>query len=207
MMRIVIKIAITLLVAVQCCGCLSLRQPARDMFYYTLEYAAPAPAEPDTADVLIKVRKFTAAPDYNTRRIIYRDASFARNSYNYHKWMSYPEDMVGALMTRDLLMSQRFSAVIDEQSPLFENYALEGYVEEFYGLNNDDGWSGVLSIRFTLSDSSERSRVLLQKSYLEKVPCLQQNPQALAAAFSGALEKISAQLIDDVYSVLKPLDQ
>ena len=64
-------------------SCMNLKQPVNKIDYYTLESTPPKLSSLKPLSHVIKLERFTASPTYNTRRIIYRDRSFKRDSYVY----------------------------------------------------------------------------------------------------------------------------
>ena len=71
-------------------ACLNLKQPRNKIDYYILEYAPPRLTKPEPLPVIIKIDRFSAAPLYNTNRIVFRDKSFKRDAYVYHRWRVNP---------------------------------------------------------------------------------------------------------------------
>lgn len=188
------------------CGCMSLKQPRNAIEYYTLEYAVPGEDGLEPLPYSIRVQRFSAAPTYNTHRIIYRDRSFARNSYTYHQWRSNPADMVSHFLRRDISESGLFKAGLPQNSSFSSSHVLEGTVDEFFESDKEETWEAVLTISVTLVAENEADitqKVLLQKTYRSVRPCEQRNPEALAAAMSRAMGEITPEIMKDVYERLK----
>jgi len=185
---------------------MSLKQPRNVIEYYTLEYAAPGEDGLEPLPYSIRVQRFSAAPAYNTHRIIYRDRSFARNSYTYHQWRSNPADMVSYFLRRDIRESGLFKAGLPQNSSFSSSHVLEGTVDEFLESDREETWEAVLTISVTLVTENEpdiTKKVLLQKTYRSVRPCEQKNPEALAAAMSQAMGEISPEIMRDIYERLK----
>jgi cholesterol transport system auxiliary component len=187
-------------------GCFSLNKPGNRIDYYTIEYTPPKLPDLSPLGAVVRVERFLVAPAYNTRRIVYQDRSFARNEYIYQQWRPSPGDMVTFFLTRDMRESGLFEAILPYESRLAATYALDGSVDEFFEKDKEDHWMAVVSIGVTLTVEKEPDtikKIIYQKSYRAEEPCARKNAQALAAAMSSAMERISRNLIEDVYNHLK----
>lgn len=187
-------------------GCLNLKQPVSKIEYYTLEYSASPIKGLKTLPHTIKIERFTAAPAYNTGQIIYRDRSFKRNAYIYHRWRAHPSDFVASMLTRDIRDSGLFKAVLSADSSFPSSYVMEGVVDECFEWDNQDKWEAILSLSIVLMEVDSidgRHNILFQKSYRKRKICERKNTEALAAAMSLAMSEISEAIIKDVYAFLK----
>lgn len=189
-------------------GCVNLKQPAKmdEIAYYTLEYDPPALGNLQPLSIVIKVQPFSVAPIYGTNRIIYRDKSFKRAEYVYHKWRDNPGDLVPYFISRDMRKSGLFRAVLPQDSGSRPSYVLEGSVEDFLEWDTEDGWEAFLSVSVVFMMANEpdiSKRILFQKTYQDREPCKQKNPEALAEAMSQAMSVASREIIQDIYDYLK----
>ncbi|MFH1950905.1 MAG: ABC-type transport auxiliary lipoprotein family protein, partial [Pseudomonadota bacterium] len=183
-------------------GCTSLKEPRNKIQYYTLEYASPGITGLQSFPVALKVERFTVAPAYNTNRIIYRDKSFKRDEYFYHKWRANPGDLVTYFLSRDIRNSGLFTAVLPQGSDFPFSCVLEGSVDEFVEWDAPGGWNAVLAVTIALMAVNEpdvSKRILFQKSYRVEKPFTEKNPQGLAQAMSLAMAEISRKVIMDIY--------
>ena len=190
-------------------GCMNLKQPLNKIDYYTLESTPPKLSGLKPLPHVLKLERFTASPTYNSRRIIYRDQSFKRDSYVYCKWRANPGALVTHILNRDTRCSRLFKAVLTSDSRFTSSHLLEGNVDEFFEWDMEDTWKAVLSLSITLMDEKKldaEGKILFQKTYREEAPCKRKNPRALAEAMSYAMSKISEQIIKDVYDCLKDRD-
>jgi ABC-type uncharacterized transport system auxiliary subunit len=186
---------------------MNLKQPNPEIEYYTLEYDPPGFSAREQVSYIIKVEPFKVSPVYNTTHIIYQEKPFKKDSYTYHKWSVNPADIVTYLTGRDLKNSGLFKGVLlpGERNREF-TFRLGGMLDEFYELDEDSGWSGVLSLSITLipEGKAKKARMdIFQKTYREIEKCEKKNPAGLAAALSRAMEKISRQIGEDVYSFIR----
>ncbi len=187
-------------------GCVNFKQPRDRLQHYTLEYTSPEMKDIKPLPVSLKVERFSVAPAYNTNRIIYRDASFKRDEYFYHKWRANPGDLVTYFLSRDIRNSGLFKAVLPQGSDFPFSSVLEGSVDEFVEWDAPGGWNAVLALTVTLMAANEpdvSKRILFQKTYRVEKPFTEKNPQGLAQAMSLAMGDISTNIIRDIYSVLK----
>ncbi|MBI3813560.1 MAG: membrane integrity-associated transporter subunit PqiC [Nitrospinae bacterium] len=190
-------------------ACINLKNPGDKVEFYTLEYNPPVISDLKPLSHIIRLDRFSVSPIYNTDRIIYRDGSFKRDTYFYHKWRANPGDLVTYFLARDIRASGLFSAVIENDSKLPSSYLVEGSVDEFYERDAEDKWEAVLSIGITLMAEREpdiSKRVIFQKTYRVAEPCSQKNPRALIEAMSTAMSKISSDIIKDIYHSLENRD-
>jgi ABC-type uncharacterized transport system auxiliary subunit len=170
-----------------------------------LEYDSPLMGHRQPLSCVIKVNPFSVSPIYNTNRIIYRDSSFKRKAYVYHKWRANPAEVVTYFLRRDMKQSNLFKAVLSRNSRSPSSYMLEGMVDQFLEMNREDGWEALLSVSITFMEENEpdiSKKILLQKSYRTRKPCMHKNPRALAQAMSLAMADISQRIIKDIHDRL-----
>jgi ABC-type uncharacterized transport system auxiliary subunit len=186
-------------------GCLSFKQPRTRVQHYTLEYASPELTGLRPLPVLLKVDRFSVAAAYNTTRIIYRDGSFNRDEYFYHKWRANPGDLVTDFLLRDLRNCGLFKGVLSYGSDAPYSFSTEGSVDEFVEWDGPNDWRAVLAITVALMAADEpdiAKRVLFQKTYRSEKSFTEKTPQGLARAMSAAMEVVSAAVIRDIYAAL-----
>jgi cholesterol transport system auxiliary component len=190
-------------------ACLNLKEPRTKVDFYTLEYDPPPLEELDSLPVVVRLQRFGVAPTYNTNRLIYRDESFERDAYLYHKWRANPGDLVSYFLGRDLRQSGLFNGVLAYDSHSPASFMLEGFVDEFLEWDERNVWHAVLTISVTLMVENEpdiSQRILFQKTYHAKEPSTRKHPQELAEAMSQAMSKISREVTMDIYTHLKGVE-
>ena len=164
-------------------ACLDFKQPSNKIDYYSLEYDPPRMRDYQPVAEVIKVEQFSVAPIYNTHKIIYRDKSYQRAAYTYHKWRANPGESVTYLLSRDMQQSQLFKAVLTRRSKFPYAYVLEGSVDEFLESDTAGGCQAVLALSIVLmaeQESDMDKKIRFQKTYQMSKPCKQRNPGALA---------------------------
>jgi cholesterol transport system auxiliary component len=195
-----------IIVFVLLAGCLNIKQPSPKVDYYTLEYELPAAKPSPSLPFILKIEPFATSPVYDSNRILYREKEFKRSEYAYHKWRAVPGDLTTAFLARDFAASSLFKAIIQSETVPEYSHLLTGKVEEFYQRSGNDHWEAVLSVNITLSSFMAQhihDTVLLQKRYAFREKCSQKTPEAFVEAMSRAVQRLSGELIEDVYTKLK----
>lgn len=205
-MRYIVIILIIFSLAVS--GCISLKQPNTKFEYYTLEYDALSPDTspvPDRKPAILKIKYFSAAPIYNTDRIIYSNQQFKRTPYFYHKWKVKPAEFVTYFLSRDLKESGLFEAVLPPASNSLHTHTVEGVVDEFLEWDSNDNWEAVLGISVTLQVAREPDagkRVIFERSFSTRKKCNEKNPLSLAQAMSLAMAEVSKEIGITIYKAI-----
>jgi ABC-type uncharacterized transport system auxiliary subunit len=188
-------------------SCMNFKQPNPEIKYYTLEYDSPVYSEKEQLSCIIKLESFKVSPLYDTTGIIYRKDAFKRDAYTYHRWSVNPADIVTYLVGRDLKNSGMFNGVLlpgERNKEIL--FRLGGIVDEFYELDGDKEWSGVLSLSITLTPEGKAKKAgmeIFQKTYSVTEKCVRKNPASLARALSRAMEKVSRQIGADLYTYIR----
>ena len=187
-------------------ACLDLKQPRNKIDYYSLEYDPPRMRGHQPVAEVIRVEQFSVAPIYNSHKIIYRDTSYQRAAYTYHKWRANPGETVTYFLARDMQQSQLFKAVLTRRSKFPYTYALEGSVDEFLESDTANGCQAVLTLSIVLMAEQEPDldkKIRFQKTYQMRKPCEEKKPAAFAKAMSQAMSGVSEKIINDVYENIK----
>ncbi|RLC20139.1 MAG: hypothetical protein DRH56_10565 [Deltaproteobacteria bacterium] len=200
------KTGILLLGLLLSCGaCISLKQPPREIRFYTLEYAPPRINGLGPLSAVIRVERFGVAPVYNTTRIVYREAAFKRSEYVRFRWRANPGDLVTYFLTRDMNRSGLFRAVLPADTGIPCSHRMEGSVNRFLEEDTEENWTAALSVGITIMAENEPDvsrRVLFQRVYEVRKPCKARHPDALARAMSLAMKEASEKIIRDIHRVL-----
>lgn len=190
-------------------GCVGIKGSAVTFDYYTLEYDAPMTGNasmPGALPVVLRLERFTAAPEYETDRMIYRDSSNKRSAYYYHKWRSVPADLVTFFLKRDLAESGMFAAVLPPERGAGHTHVLDGTVEEFLEWDSETSWEAVITVNIVLLDPFETDatkRVLLQKRFSAREKCEARQPPFVARAMSKAMAQLSREIGTELQAVLQ----
>jgi ABC-type uncharacterized transport system auxiliary subunit len=186
-------------------SCSSLKQPAQQTDYYTLEYESPRVQGITTLPFVLKIERFSVSPLYDTVQIIYRDQAFRREAYPYEKWRANPGDLVTYYLSRDFKNLGLFEAVAPYDSRLEPSLVMEGSVDEFFEWDSEEGWKAVLTVSAVLTANPEpdvSKRIIFQKTFHAVKPCKKRNLTSLSEAMSEAMADVSAQIIQTTYQHL-----
>ncbi len=170
---------------------------------YILEYPSPEfPRRPQVQEA-VKVDLFSVAQAINTTDMIYRPRPFQNEAYRYHRWRVNPGHLVTDFLLRDLRSSGLFQAIFNYDSAAKSRFVVEGGVEEFLEVDEGESWQGVLAVNVTLLDTTQEEitrRIVFQKNYRVIEPFVDKTPRGLADALSRAMQRLSAEVIADLYS-------
>jgi len=186
-------------------GCGAARTTAPDVRYYTLEYESPT-LTGQQAKAVIALNRFGVAPEFNTGKIVYRDLSFGRQEYAYHQWRSTPQALVADYLRRDLQQSGLFLAVNQPGSSLPATHQVEGMVEEWMEVDEEEHWLATASLTITLLDLRARDlpdQILFQRTYRESKPAAKKNPGSVVEAMSRVMRTLSERIIADVHAAVE----
>jgi ABC-type uncharacterized transport system auxiliary subunit len=156
--------------------------------------------------VVLRVERFTAAPEYETDRMIYRDSSNKRSAYYYHKWRAVPADLVSFFLKRDLAESGRFAGVLPPESGAVSTHVLDGTVEEFLERDSETSCEAVITVNVTLLNPRETDatkQVLQQQRFTARKECQEKRPAFVAQAMSGAMAQLSRDIGTALQDVLR----
>ena len=186
-------------------GCVKLSQSRQKIEFYTLEYDTGSAENAVPIPVVIRVERFTAAPPYNTNRMVYREQPFLREAYHYHKWRASPADLTAYFIARDLARSGIFEGVHPPGSIASASHILEGTADEFHERDLPDRWESVLSITVALMKEREpdpAKRLVFQRVYSFTEICRDKTPRSVAEAMSTAMSRATTALADDIRRAL-----
>jgi ABC-type uncharacterized transport system auxiliary subunit len=173
---------------------------------YVFEYPSPVIQASTPLEAAIKVEQFSVAQAYNSTAMVYRPNPYKSDAYTYNRWRVNPGYLVTDYLLRDLRNSGRFKAVLPYSSSDKGRFLLEGGVEEIQEIDEPGGWQAVLALHVTLLDLREEEvtrQVVFQKNYRAAEPLTEQTPNGLAQGMSRAMERLSAQIITDVYQAAR----
>ncbi|MCJ8501967.1 ABC-type transport auxiliary lipoprotein family protein [Desulfatitalea alkaliphila] len=186
-------------------GCGGRSDPARPMYYYTLDYPPPITQAATPLPYALRIERFSAAPPFDTQRIIYADKDLHRNAYASSRWVAPPGDMLAYLLARDLQRANALQAVIAPDDVMTPTHVVKGWVEEFLEEGTTAPAQAAIRVNITLLDADQSdpvARVLHQGTYHARAPLAERNPAALSRAMSLAASQVMIQIRDDVLGVL-----
>lgn len=187
-------------------GCVSTGKPQAPVENYLIDYPAPVLEKQNQIDDTICVSRFAIATAYNNYNMVFRQNNYALDFFNYSRWAVNPADMVGDNLFRDLQASGFFRAVFSRHVVDEGRYILQGSIDEFFFRVDKNSNSAVLSLAITLKDTKQQEaakRILFQKKYRQEESFREQSPYDYCQAMSQSLQKLSMQIISDVYRAVK----
>jgi cholesterol transport system auxiliary component len=136
----------------------------------------------------------------------YKPAPYKIAVYNGSRWRVNPGDMVTDFLLRDLRNSGIFKGAFSYRDDESVRFVLEGGVDEFLEVDEQNTGKAVISLTIALIDTNEKEitkRLVFQKKYRAEEPLTEQSPAALAQGMSTSMKRVSEQLLKDIYSSLQ----
>ena len=185
-----------LLASAGCVGALKSEYPERR--FYTLAAERPGAAAAAAKDGVLRIRRFTASKVSEGSELVTRKADAEYETDFYNAFFVPPATQLTEQAQRWLSSSGLFSAVVGTGSSLPESHVMEGNLVALYA-DRRQSPAAVMEVQFMLLKvASDPSAVLFQKSYRESVAVTGDGPEAVIAAWNGALAKILASLEADL---------
>jgi ABC-type uncharacterized transport system auxiliary subunit len=186
-------------------GCMGGQSPSRTQ-YYMLDYTPPSVKDTVRLDESLKVERFSTAQLFNSNAMIFRTGSFGLDKFPYDRWGTNPGNMVVDYLIRDFRQAHLFRGVFSYQDTDIVRFLLEGSITEFLAVEQKDGRKALLTIYVTLLDLNQMDitkKIVFQKSFSHAAPCKENSAEGLAMGLSESLERLSGQIISDVYHAVK----
>ncbi len=175
---------------------------AKTAEYYLLDYPPPVSDETTRLDHILKVEKFSIVQLFNSNTMARRKESFALDLFPSVRWKANPAALVTDSLVRDFRYSGSFRAVFSYGDTEMTRFNLEGSVAEFAEIEDKEGPKTSLILNISLLDRDRRegpSRIIFQKNYSHAAICTEKGPRGLARGLSESMERLSRQIISDVY--------
>jgi ABC-type uncharacterized transport system auxiliary subunit len=187
----------TLFAAVLLAGCGSLAHETRPTVWLALEPALPGGAT-RAGGPTIEVRRFAAAPPFDTDRVATREGESRLGFAVYHRWAAPPGEMVAAHLREALGRLDLFGAVFTPPAPLDADYRLSGAVRGLWW--DRKARVAVIEIEAALVAPPARLRGFWVRRAEE--PVRGETVEAFLPAASAALARAIAELGGDVAGAL-----
>ena len=202
------RIKYLFMVGIACCliACTFGGKAAVMVEQYALEYPAPPMQNIGRIDRIIRIERFTVSQIYNNLKMVYRQKPYNYDDYTYRRWRAIPGDMVGDELLRDLRATGIFKSVFSYWDVENTDLLLKGGVGEFYESDEKEGRKAILSVNITLMDRTQKElgkQIIYQRNYRYEEPITEQTVQGFARGMSRAVEKLSGQVIADIYEAVK----
>ena len=119
--------------------------------YYTLDLPAAAPAAANSYPAALLVGRLSAPHLYRDTRVVYRTGATEIGTYEYHRWVEPPTDMLEAMLMRVLRDSGKYPSVQRQGANARGDYIVRGRLNEF-GEVNAGGLTARISFEMELYD-------------------------------------------------------
>jgi len=199
--RLVVMMVVGMVVA----GC-SLSSPYPNRALFTINAGAPdAKGEAEVArkDVALRVHRIVSVPPFGGTAFVYRPGKNRLETDYYDAFAAAPGDLVTAQLVEWLRGTNMFAQVLDNNSGMSHQWALEGRLQEL-AVDTSDAKSprAVMTLQFVLLDERDPApRPLLERVYTEAVPLTGSDAAAAAEGWSAACRKIFERLSADLAGV------
>lgn len=138
--KIVIGLAILLAAFQASCGA------PRAIKYYTLDITpSPVTSSPGQFPVSLLVGRIMSSQLYRDDRIVYGSGQVQLGTYDYHRWVEPPADMIQTALVASLRATGQYRAVSRVSSNVKGDYVLRGRLISMYGVDQPK-----LTARFVL---------------------------------------------------------
>jgi cholesterol transport system auxiliary component len=172
---------------------------ARPCKYYSLTLPGEGPQEAgaNTYPVTILVGLLTAPNLYRGDRLVYSTSGLSMGTYEYHRWVEPPMEMMQEIMLRKLRASGRFREVSSLRSNSRGDYFLQGRLYDFKEVSKGSLVARV-AVEYDLRDAKTGAAVW-SHYYAHDEPVSEKNVEALVAA----LDRNAQNIVGEVSSGLE----
>jgi len=187
-----------LIAVVAATGC-SLKQAAPIKKSFLIEAQRTGAARTGAPTMVLRLRNVSVAPPFAGRSFVYRRGEFEYEAEFYHEFLVPPRALFIEQTSHWLSRSGIF-ALVDVTGRSDPPYVLDGTVSALYGdMRDKQAPKAVLAIDFVLTDEQSRSIPgLWTHRYKEELPLDRATPEALAAGWSTALQRVLTALEQDL---------
>jgi cholesterol transport system auxiliary component len=189
----------TTLLGSGCAGGL-LPKPAAAPVRYTLGDGAPqGPAAPSARPgaLSLVVAPLTAAPGFDSARMLYLRQPRVLQAYAYAEWADTPARLLAPLLLRALQHTGAFGAVLQAPSSASGPLRLETELLQLQHLHLRSPSELQLALRVVLVDTATR-QALFTRRFEVRVPAASDDPAGGAAAAALAAQQLLAELAAQV---------
>ncbi|HKT48091.1 MAG TPA: ABC-type transport auxiliary lipoprotein family protein [Candidatus Acidoferrales bacterium] len=164
--------------------------------YYELTVAgkAPPPANAEPFPVTLLIGPITSSHLYREDRIVYSAKDESMGTYEFHRWVQPPTEMLQDVVLRELRSSGRFRAVALLRSNSQGDYVLRGRLYDFKEVSGKPA-SGRVAVDFELRELKTGATVW-SHSYLREEAVSGDSKQLseLVAALDRGTQEIVSEL-------------
>ncbi len=151
--------------------------------------------------VVMVIKPLGMATAFDKKEFVYRTGEYSYETDYYRAFQVIPSTLMTEQTFEWLSKSGLFGQVTRSGSLVHPNYALQGFVNEFYGdYSPGKSASAVLSITYKVIGRSDKvfDQLLMEKTYVQRVPLDDREVYTLVKAWNGCLRNILVQLAHDL---------
>jgi len=173
-----------------------------DTHYYLIDY----PIEPKSNKsepvhkTILGVERFKANPLYKDERLVYRESQYEGKYYNYHRWITNPEELITNKVIEQLNASNLFEQVVAFPKYSHVDYVLHGIIKALEEWDEDDQWYAIVNIAFKLVDR-KTNQIVWQNSIEKKNKVSKKNPPEVVKEINMGVK----QCIEELQIILKSI--
>ncbi|MGL1861907.1 MAG: PqiC family protein [Pseudodesulfovibrio sp.] len=188
-----------LALALTATACVKLGGQPIDKKFYRITPARTDPPASDKGDIVLKVRRMTISDIYNTRELVYQMGDGHIESDFYNMFFVTPGNMLTTELRNWLNASGQFAHIINPGSMVISDLTLEGVVNSLYGdYSADQPVAEVAMQFFVVDESTPENQIVFSKSYRQRVPLTEPDPQQLVQALTKGVQAIFTELEHDL---------
>ena len=183
----------TLVIAVIAAGCATpaIMRPTRYALDTRVE-VTPASA----AEQTLGVRPLEPARPYQ-QKIAHRKSAFELANYDTIEWAEMPRDAVTRALMDALVATHRFKDVGEPGDMTMADLLLTGQLRRFEENQTTDPWTAECEVRLELRET-QSTRAVWAATLSAKEPLANNDPAALPAAMSRAVQKVVKEAVDQI---------
>jgi ABC-type uncharacterized transport system auxiliary subunit len=159
----------------------------RPIKYYEVSYPTKSFVAPDAIDTVISVRIFESSPLYLDDKMVYGFDSPEMGTYEYHRWVEPPVELLQNTLVRGLRASGRFKGVYTLRADATGRYILGG---QLYDFKEVDGPTMVARLNYAVRLRERKSGTnVWDYSYSHDEPAAEKSVTAFVEAMDKNLQR------------------
>ena len=173
--------------------------------YYLLEVTRDGPPLAPQEEATLTVREFSISPRFRDKELVYRTGQFIYESDYYNRFLASAGPMLAEQTRRWISKAGIFAHVVPSESGAQATHVLEGNITSLYGdFRDKSAGKAVMGIEFFLVKAGRHGTdIVFHKAYETSSPLETQSVEGLVEGYNLALERILADLENDLQTALK----
>lgn len=190
-------------------GCGLSRQQSYQREFFLLDVASVPPGSRNHDDipfpeVILLIQPVGMAAAFDRKEFVYRTGQYSYETDYYRAFQVPPAILIGEQSYEWLVSKHLFGQTVRPGSLVRPNFALYGFVNEFYGdYSNPASHAAVISVTYRVLGRSKKifSNLRMEKTYTQRIPLADREVGTLVAAWNRALRNILTELTADLRKV------